>query len=59
MPLEGLLKRLAYAGFYRVLRRVSYLKIPVDSGDFSLLDERVVAVLRQMPERNKFLRGIP
>jgi len=55
---EGPLKRLAYAGFYRLLRSVAYLKMPLDSGDFSLLDQRVVTVLREMPERNKFLRGL-
>jgi len=55
---EGLLKRLAYAGFYRLLRSVAYLDIPLDSGDFSLLDQRVATVLREMPERNKFLRGL-
>src|SRR2546422_6071457 len=55
---EGLLKRVAYAAFYRLLQRIAYLKIPLDSGDFSLLDHRVAAVLRGMPERNKFLRGL-
>src|SRR2546426_1770098 len=55
---EGRLKRLAYAGFYRLFRSMAYVNIPLDAGDFSLLDERVVAVLRQMPERNKFLRGL-
>src|SRR5437867_1471974 len=55
---EGVLKRVAYAGFYRLLRRVAYLEIPLDAGDFSLLDRRVVAVLQSMPERNKFLRGL-
>src|SRR5207245_4406071 len=55
---EGVVKRLAYATYYRLLRSVAYLKIPLDSGDSSLLDARVVAVLRDMPERNKFLRGL-
>src|SRR5206468_6591591 len=55
---EGLLKRVAYAAFYRLLQRIAYLKIPLDSGDFSLLDHRVAAVLKGMPERNKFLRGL-
>src|SRR3989454_3490598 len=55
---EGLLKRVAYAAFYRLLQRIAYLKIPLDSGDFSLLDHRVAAVLRGMPERNRFLRGL-
>jgi len=55
---EGLLKRVAYAAFYRLLQRIAYLKIPLDSGGFSLLDHRVAAVLKGMPERNKFLRGL-
>src|SRR3989442_15083535 len=55
---EGLLKRVAYAAFYRLLQRIAYLKIPLDSGDFSLLDQRVATVLKGMPERNKFLRGL-
>lgn len=55
---EGPLKRAAYALFYRVLRRISNVEIPLDSGDFSLLDARVVQVLRSFPERNRFMRGL-
>jgi len=55
---EGLLKRTAYRSFYWLLQRVSYLNIPLDSGDFSLLDRRVVDLLKQMPERNRFVRGL-
>jgi polyisoprenyl-phosphate glycosyltransferase len=55
---EGLVKRSAYALFYRLLRRISSVEIPLDSGDFSLLDARVVALLRTFPERNRFLRGL-
>jgi len=55
---EGFLKRFAYALFYRLLRRISSVEIPLDSGDFSLLDARVVALLRSFPERNRFLRGL-
>jgi dolichol-phosphate mannosyltransferase len=55
---EGLLKRAGYAFFYRLLRAVSDLDIPLDSGDFSLLDRRVVDALRQLPERQRFLRGL-
>jgi dolichol-phosphate mannosyltransferase len=55
---EPLPKRLAYALFYRLLRAVSELEIPLDSGDFSLLDRRVVAVLRHLPERLRFVRGL-
>ncbi len=55
---ENALKRLAYALFYRLLRRVSEVDIPLDSGDFCLMHHRVVEVLRTMPERNVFLRGM-
>jgi glycosyltransferase involved in cell wall biosynthesis len=55
---EGWVKVAAYKVFYWLLRRVSYLDIPLDSGDFSLLDRRVVDLLAAMPERNRFVRGL-
>ncbi len=55
---ENLLKRTAYALFYRVLSRVSRPRIPVDSGDFSLVNRRVVDLINRMPERVRFLRGL-
>ena len=55
---ESVLKRAAYKTFYWLLRRVSYLDIPLDSGDFSLIDRRVVDLLKSMPERNRFVRGL-
>jgi dolichol-phosphate mannosyltransferase len=55
---EGLAKRIGYALFYRVLRGVSDLEIPLDSGDFGLMDRRVVEVLKQFPERMRFVRGL-
>ncbi|MGQ0704435.1 MAG: glycosyltransferase family 2 protein, partial [Gemmatimonadales bacterium] len=55
---ESLLLRAAYRGYYRLLRRMSYVDIALDSGDFSLMDRRVVDLLAAMPERNKFLRGL-
>ena len=55
---EGLAKRVAYAVYYRLLHRMAYVSIPLDAGDFSLMDRRVVDLLRRMPERNKFLRGL-
>jgi dolichol-phosphate mannosyltransferase len=55
---ESILKRLAYASFYRFLRAMSDTDLPLDAGDFSLMDRKVVAVLRQMPERNRFVRGL-
>ena len=55
---EGWIKRSAYKAFYWLLRRVSYLDIPLDSGDFSLIDRRVIDILKAMPERNRFVRGL-
>ncbi len=50
--------RLAYKLFYRVFRRLSYVDIPLDAGDFGLLDRRVVDALNEMPESHRFLRGL-
>jgi glycosyltransferase involved in cell wall biosynthesis len=55
---ENIFLRAGYRSFYWLLNRVSYLDIPLDSGDFSLMDRRVVDVLGQMPERNRFVRGL-
>lgn len=51
-------KRLAYRVFYRVLNGMSQIDIPIDSGDFSLMDRRVVDVINAMPERTRFVRGL-
>jgi polyisoprenyl-phosphate glycosyltransferase len=48
----------AYKAFYRVFRATSYVPIPLDAGDFSLLDRRVVDALRALPESNRFIRGL-
>jgi glycosyltransferase involved in cell wall biosynthesis len=55
---EGPLKRLAYAAFYRVLQKIADIEIPLDAGDFCIMDRRVVDILVNMPERNRFVRGI-
>ena len=55
---EGLIKRFAYALFYRFLREVSAIEIPLDSGDFCLMDRRVVNAVRSLPERMRFVRGL-
>jgi len=44
--------------FYRLMNRLSKVKIPLDAGDFRLLDRRVVDVLLSMPERDRFIRGM-
>lgn len=53
-----LFMRLAYKLFYRVFDAFSYLNIPHDAGDFSLMDKKVVRCVLQFPERDLFLRGI-
>jgi len=53
-----LFMQFAYKAFYRIFDWFSYIRIPHDAGDFSLLDKRVVEVLLQFPERDLFLRGI-
>jgi len=50
--------RVAYKLFYRLFRAMSYVAIPLDAGDFSLLDRRVVDALNDLPETNRFLRGL-
>lgn len=55
---ENLLKRTAYASFYRLLRGVSSIDIPLDTGDFCLMRRHVVDHMLTLPERNRFVRGL-
>ena len=55
---ENFFKRVAYSGFYRLLKAVSNIDIPLDSGDFCVMTRRVVLTMRKLPERNRFVRGI-
>jgi polyisoprenyl-phosphate glycosyltransferase len=55
---ENALKRLAYFTFYRLLNAISDLDIPLDSGDFCLMDRKVVDALKALPERMRFVRGL-
>ena len=54
---EGWFKRTSAKAFYRILDRLTQIKIPLDTGDFRLIDRMVVDQLLQMPEATKFLRG--
>ena len=54
---ESWLKKFTAKVFYRILNSITSVKIPVDTGDFRIIDRKVVDVLKQMPEHNKFLRG--
>ncbi len=52
------LKQFAYKAFYRLFDYFSYIRIPHDAGDFSLMDKRVVQAVLTFPERDFFLRGV-
>jgi polyisoprenyl-phosphate glycosyltransferase len=55
---ESFFKKVAYKTFYRLLKSISYINIPLDSGDFSFISRRVVDVLNQMPEESRYIRGM-
>ncbi|MBP6385940.1 MAG: glycosyltransferase family 2 protein [Pseudarcicella sp.] len=55
---ENFIKRSAYFMFYRLFKSISYIDIPLDTGDFSLMSRRVVDVLNKMPEESRFIRGM-
>lgn len=54
---ESIFKKVTAKLFYRILRKITTIDIPLDTGDFRLINKKVVAYLKQMPEQNKFLRG--
>lgn len=54
----GMLLGIAYKIFYRVYQKLSYVHVPLDAGDFSLIDRKVADILVEMPERDRFLRGL-
>lgn len=49
---------LCYKAFYRLFQKLAYIRIPVDAGDFSLIDRKVVKIFNQLPERDRFVRGL-
>lgn len=55
---ESAFKLLTARVFYRVIKRLTNVAIPVDTGDFRLMSRRVVEALRSSPERHRFLRGM-
>jgi glycosyltransferase involved in cell wall biosynthesis len=55
---EGLFKLWTASAFYRLLRLLSNIEIPMDAGDFRLLDKEVVKALRDIRERHRFVRGL-
>ena len=55
---ESLMRRLSVRGFYALINWGARQKIPEDAGDFRLLSPRAAAALRQLPERNRFFKGL-
>ncbi|WP_111641268.1 glycosyltransferase family 2 protein [Marinimicrobium alkaliphilum] len=55
---ESAVKKLTAKYFYKVIKRVSRVNIPRDTGDFRLLSRRAVTALRQLPESNRFMKGL-
>ena len=55
---EGWFKLAAYTVFYRLIRSASQIDIPLDSGDFALLDRKAVDALNMLPERTRYVRGL-
>ncbi len=55
---EAFLKRLSYNAFYRLLKQLSHTEIPLDSGDFCVMTQKVVQNMLKLQEKNPFLRGI-
>ena len=55
---ETFLKKITASLFYRFLTWITDVEIPVDTGDFRLMDRKVVDVINSMPEQNRFMRGL-
>jgi polyisoprenyl-phosphate glycosyltransferase len=55
---DPLIKSFLAWGFYRLLAKLTPLPVARDAGDFCLLDKKVVAVMKALPERNRYLRGL-
>jgi dolichol-phosphate mannosyltransferase len=54
----NILRRIGYKCFYVLFHWMSYLDIPLDAGDFSLIDRKVVNVINQLPEKDLYIRGL-
>lgn len=55
---ETIFKRFTSAAFYRTLRRLAHIEIPLDTGDFRLMGPKALEAFRAMPEHNRFVRGM-
>lgn len=55
---ESLAKRVSATLFYRLLNRMSHIDIPEDTGDFRLMSRRAISALQNLPERNRYMKGL-
>lgn len=55
---ETFFKRISYWLFYRLMSKMIDFEFPLDSGDFCIMDRKIVDILNSMPERNRFVRGL-
>lgn len=55
---ETAIKKLAYWGYYRIMSNISTVNLPLDSGDFGMISRKVADYLNQMPEQNRYIRGM-
>jgi len=54
----GKLINFFYKFFYRLFQKLSYIHVPLDAGDFSLMDKKIVRILNSLPEKDRYLRGL-
>lgn len=54
----GPIKEFIYHWFYLIFNKLSYLQIPADAGEFSLMDRKVVNYINDLPEKDRFIRGL-
>jgi dolichol-phosphate mannosyltransferase len=54
----SIFRRIGYTCFYRLFRMLSYIDIPLDAGDTSLIDRKVVSVITSLPEKDVYIRGL-
>lgn len=57
-PADTVAKRASAGWFYRLFNRIANINIPENAGDFRLMDRRVAEALKQLPERNRFMKGL-
>lgn len=55
---DGVLKRVSADMFYRLINKISDSKMPANAGDFRLIDDKVLSVIKKMPEKTRFMKGI-